>query len=82
MFKIAKDFLFRSHLFRPSYRARDMTHAADILLQNKASFVIFDKDDTLTTLHSFTIKDPIIKKSIELLRSNQIKMIIVSNSVK
>ena len=52
-----------------------------MLQERNATCVLFDKDDTLTSLHSFSISDSTIKKSITALQKMGISMAIVSNSV-
>jgi len=48
----------------------------------QAQLVIFDKDDTLTRLQEFHPATPDIASVLHTLTTENVKMIIVSNSVK
>lgn len=82
MIKIAFDFIFNNHLFRPNYIVDTFNQIVHISRKDNIKFIIFDKDDTLTTLHQFTITDPIILHTIDALSKNHIRMSVLSNSIK
>jgi predicted HAD superfamily phosphohydrolase YqeG len=44
--------------------------------------LILDKDDTLTSLHSFTVQDHSISSTIEKLKNKNIGLFVLSNSIK
>ena len=64
MLRVAIDFVFRPRMFRPTYAAKSMSEGVDILIKEGAQTVIFDKDDTLTKLHEFSIQDPSLKQAV------------------
>lgn len=81
MLKIAID-LFTPSAFKPKHIISSIPQLLTLASINKPQQIIFDKDDTLTILHEFQVKDPKIKETLQTLREMGVKMYILSNSIK
>lgn len=81
MFKIAIDLLTPS-AFKPTHIISSIPQLLTLAGRNKPQQIIFDKDDTLTGLHEFQVRDPNIKETLLVLSGMGVKMHILSNSIK
>lgn len=81
MLKIAIDLLTPS-AFKPTHIISSIPQLLALASVNKPQQIVFDKDDTLTTLHEFQVRDPKIKETLLALKEMGVKMHILSNSIK
>lgn len=82
MFRIALDFVFRPALFKPTHALNSFRDLLPLAEGGQAQMLILDKDDTLTSLHSFTVTDPSIKSTLQALKDRGTQLYVLSNSIK
>lgn len=82
MLRLAADFFGASKKFRPTEILSSFPDLVMLAKMKQAELIIFDKDDTITTLHTFSPASPIIAASLATLRELNISMMVLSNSIK